>query len=232
MRCRPETWLYCCKSGVEEAQVALTQYAKELKESLISKHRVEIEGFGTLVMNDNYSISFIADPTLNIYDEGFMLEPIMLDPIEQTSNMSSNIDIVEIVESEEEGEEVFQDFSQLQEDILSKEEKKETETNNTTSNENEVQEEVKEEVKKDEKEIEVVEESEESEESEEVKEPETKESKPAEKKKISRLWIYILIVAVIILIALYLLWGYIEPALYNLLYSKEELEVIKNFNNL
>jgi len=72
--------LYARSNGVEErvAESILTSFLSELKETLKSRKTIVFPGLGRLRATRENNFFFIPDEDLNIYPEGFGLEPLSL----------------------------------------------------------------------------------------------------------------------------------------------------------
>ena len=63
---------------LQTASSILSKFIKELREQLIAKKTVVFPGLGRLRATRENTFFFIADESLNIYPEGFGLEPVSL----------------------------------------------------------------------------------------------------------------------------------------------------------
>lgn len=66
------------KLDLQTASSILSKYIKELREQLITKKTIVFPGLGRLRATKENTFFFIADESLNIYPEGFGLEPVSL----------------------------------------------------------------------------------------------------------------------------------------------------------
>lgn len=66
------------KLDLQTASSILSKYTKELREQLVTKKTIVFPGLGRLRATKENTFFFIADESLNIYPEGFGLEPVSL----------------------------------------------------------------------------------------------------------------------------------------------------------
>ncbi len=66
------------KLDLQTASSILSKYIKELREQLVTKKTIVFPGLGRLRATKENTFFFIADESLNIYPEGFGLEPVSL----------------------------------------------------------------------------------------------------------------------------------------------------------
>ena len=79
------------KIDIEAAGVFITNFLSELKEVLKSKKTVVLPGLGRLRATKENNFFFVSDENLDIYPEGFGLEPISLKTHQETAAEISHV---------------------------------------------------------------------------------------------------------------------------------------------
>ena len=193
---------YSTSNGVnlEIADKVIRDFVSELREVLFSRKMVVFPGLGRLRATKENAVFFIADEDLDIYPEGFALEPISL----KTH-----------VETKEEVAVVMEELKQIVVEPQTVEEQIETESDDP------VVESVQEPV------AETVIEKEPVAESTPVAEPEVQEKKKPSFWRVLGKTLLILVIAALVALGAYLLIAHFMPeVLDNILYTPEELEII------
>ena len=193
---------YSTSNGVnlEIADKVIRDFVSELREVLFSRKMVVFPGLGRLRATKENAVFFIADEDLDIYPEGFALEPISL----KTH-----------VETKEEVAVVMEELKQIVVEPQTVEEQIETESDDP------VVESVQEPV------AEPVIEKEPVAESTPVAEPEVQEKKKPSFWRVLGKTLLILVIAAVAALGAYLMVAHFMPEfLDNILYTPEELEII------
>jgi hypothetical protein len=185
---------------LEIADKVIRDFVSELREVLFSRKMVVFPGLGRLRATKENAVFFIPDEDLDIYPEGFALEPISL----KTH-----------VETKEEVAVVMEELKQIVVEPQTVEEQIETESDDP------VVESVQEPV------AEPVIEKEPVAESTPVAEPEVQEKKKPSFWRVLGKTLLILVIAAVAALGAYLLVAHFMPEfLDNILYTPEELEII------
>ena len=222
------------KVNMDIAEKVIGDFVAELKSVLFTRKTVVFPGLGRLRATKENAVFFVADEDLDIYPEGFALEPISLKThVETPAEVAAVVgslkaivdDVAPIVEANEEPEienTILEEAVVEQEVVVDAEEVEEPETVELPLDE-ESEEETVIEVPVEEQTEEVVQQTEEV---AEVAPVVVKEDKASFLKIFAKTLMWLVIIAVVLLAAYIIVARFAPDMLDKVLYTPEELEII------